>query len=198
MEMERLNSEASIRRATRADLPAMMAILNAEISESVSCFRTRPLEGREAEAWWRGRQEGRYPAWVATSRLSNAVPIGSAAKSGTASAADAGGEQVLGWASVSRWSAYDGYDRTAEVSIWILPAAQGRGLGRRLFAELFAYSRDAFGVLLSRIEASNEASIALHEKFGFTRVGTMHRVGEKFGRLLDVVIMECQLDGDTR
>jgi phosphinothricin acetyltransferase len=161
-----------IRFAERADLPAMIDILNREILESVSCFRIRPLDAQDSERWWQGREGGRFPAWVATD----------------------GGGRVVGWASLSRWSAYEGYARTAEVSIWIVPRAQGQGLGRRLFARLLEGAQPHFRVLLSRIEASNRASIALHEKFGFRAVGTMHRVGEKFGRLLDVLIMECQLE----
>ncbi|WP_164100440.1 GNAT family N-acetyltransferase [Candidatus Laterigemmans baculatus] len=161
----------TLRLATESDLPAIAAILNREIAETVNCFRTRPLSPADAEQWWRARENGRYPAWVAE--------------------IDA---EVVGWASLSRWSAYEAYDGTAEVSVWVLPVAQRQGLGKRFFRELLAFATAAeFRVLLSRIEAENQPSLRLHEQFGFTPVGTMHNVGEKFGRLLDVVIMERQL-----
>lgn len=160
-----------VRLATEEDLPDIAAILNYEIDHTVRCFRTRRLTEEDARQWWRGREGGRYPAWVGQQ-----------------------GSQIVGWASLSRWSAYEAYDGTAEVSIWIRPPAQGRGLGRQFFTTLIEHASEAgFRVLLSRIEATNEPSLALHERFGFTRVGTMHRVGEKFGNLLDVVIMERQL-----
>lgn len=166
-----MSDATTVRLATEADLPEIASILNYEIDHTVNCFRTRTLTEEDAWQWWQGRETGRYPAWVAEQE-----------------------SQIVGWASLSRWSAYEAYDATAEVSIWIRPAAQRRGIGRRFFTVMIEHAISAdFRVLLSRIEAANEPSLLLHERFGFTRVGTMHRVGEKFGRLLDVVIMERQL-----
>lgn len=161
----------TVRLATESDLPDIASILNREIDESVNCFRTRPLSPTDARRWWRGRENGRYPAWVG--ELDS---------------------QVVGWASLSRWSAYEAYDATAEVSVWVLPVAQRRGLGKLFFRQMIEFAASSgFRVLLSRIEAQNQPSLRLHERFGFTRVGTMHNVGEKFGQLLDVVILELQL-----
>ena len=166
-----MNAEIIIRPANYADLPAMMQILNHEIKHTVNCFRMRPMTAGDAEKWWKARENGRYPAWVAMRQ-----------------------EQVVGWGSVSRWSAYEAYDGTAELSIWIAPEARRQGLGKRLMQTLIEFASGAsFRVLLSRIEAENEASIALHVAFDFSKVGTLSNVGEKFGRLLDVVIMELQL-----
>lgn len=162
-----------LRLATLADVPQMMDILNHEIANTVNSFRLKPMTPQEGAKWWHAREGGRYPAWVAES-----VPA-----------------KVLGWASLSRWSGYEGYAGTAEVSIWITPSAQGKGLGKALFSLLVDYARQGrFRVLLSRVEANNRASLALHEKFGFTTIGTMHRVGEKFNRFLDVTLLELQLD----
>lgn len=163
--------EISFELATEADLPGMMAILNREIQTEVNCFRTRPMSITDQAQWWRARENGRYPAWVAKS-----------------------GQHVVGWASISRWSAYEAYDATAEISIWIKPTFHKRGIGTQLFRLVLDFARiNSFRVILSRVEAENVASLKLHERFGFTRVGTMNRVGEKFGRLLDVVILQLQL-----
>lgn len=161
----------TIRLATRDDLPAIISILNREIETGVNCFRTRPLSGADSVHWWQGREGGKYPAWVG----------------------ERGGE-IVGWASLSRWSSYEGYDRTCEVSVWIVPGAQRQGLGRQFFTTLIHFATVAgFRVILSRIEARNVASLALHHAFGFTVIGTMHKVGEKFGQRLDVVMMELHL-----
>lgn len=161
-----------VRLATESDLPAIASILNREIEHSVNCFRTQPLTDQDALQWWRGREGGRYPAWVGEVE-----------------------DCVVGWASLSRWSAYEAYAATAEVSVWILPEIQRRGLGKKFFAQMLEFAVDSgFRVLISRIEAQNEPSLRLHQRFGFTTVGTMHHVGEKFGQLLDVVIMERQLN----
>lgn len=163
----------TVRLATESDLPGIASILNREIEQTVNCFRTRPLTPTDARQWWRARENGRYPAWVA--ELDS---------------------QVVGWASLSRWSAYEAYDATAEVSVWVLPIAQRQGLGKQFFSEMIEFAvGSGFRVLLSRIEAQNHPSLRLHERFGFTPVGTMHNVGEKFGQILDVVIMERQLSG---
>ena len=149
----------------------MMAILNHEIHSGVNCFRTIQMSEQDQEKWWRGREDGRHPAWVATIE-----------------------GDVVGWSSITRWSAYEAYDATVEISIWIRPDAQRRGIGRSLFQTTIDYARQAnFRVILSRIESENTASLKLHEKFGFQTVGHLHRVGEKFGRLLDVLILEYQL-----
>lgn len=173
MPAESANPTSQIRFevAREGDLPGMMRILNKEIETGVNCFRMKPLSPVDQSNWWRARENGRYPAWVA--------------KCGAA---------VVGWASLSRWSAYEAYDGTAEISIWIAPEFHRRGIGRELFKRVIEFAeRNRFRVILSRVEAQNAASLALHESFGFTTVGTMNNVGEKFGRLLDVVILQLQL-----
>jgi len=160
-----------------------MEILNHEITTGVNCFRIGPFDDAEAEKWWQGREGGKYPAWI----LEQPINTGGSQDS-------SGLYRVMGWGSLSRWSSYEGYDRTAEISIWLRPAAQGRGYGKQLFGEILRGAQGSgFRVILSRIEATNRPSIALHARFGFRPVGTLHRVGEKFGRLLDVLLMELEL-----
>ncbi len=170
-------AEVLIRDVRKTDVAAAVHLLNREILAGVNTFRIAPIDDAGAAKWWRDRGDGCYPAiaaWDAETRM-------------------------IGWAALSQWSLYEAYRRTAEVSIWIDHAYQGKGYGTLLFGRLVARARALqFGVLLSRIEASNEASIRLHERFGFRQIGTMHRVGEKFGRLLDVVMLECQLDSSHR
>ena len=70
------------------------------------------------------------------------------------------------------------------------------GAGRLLLGALIERARDAgLGVILARIAEANEASVGLFESFGFGHIGTQRRCGEKFGRILDVELMDLQLDG---
>jgi L-amino acid N-acyltransferase YncA len=99
--------------------------------------------------------------------------------------------QILGFAHVLPWSSRSGR-RVVEDSIYLGPAASGRGLGRDLLGELLDQARDA-GVrrVIAVIADRNAgASIHLHEVFGFRQTGAMGRVGFKFGRWLGSVLME--------
>lgn len=83
------------------------------------------------------------------------------------------------------------------MSIYVHPEHQGRGIGTHLLAELIRLAK-ARGrrVLIARVVDQNSGSVRYHEKLGFTTVGVMHGVGEKFGRVLDVRVMEMQLDAE--
>lgn len=100
-------------------------------------------------------------------------------------------DEVIGWASLNQWSDRSAYDGTAEVSIYIHHQFRDKGVGSILFKELIDHATTLkLHYLLSRITEGNEKSIALHLKNGFSIVGVMHEVGNKFGRYLDVTIME--------
>ncbi len=72
---------------------------------------------------------------------------------------------------------------------------KGRGVGKAVLEELVATAtRHGFHACFARIVGGHEASIALHEAFGFEIVGTEREVGRKFGRWLDVIVMERLLD----
>ena len=86
------------------------------------------------------------------------------------------------------------YSSTVETSIYVHPSHTGLGLGKGLYGKLFELLEDeevhrAYGV----IAVPNEASIALHESFGYEHVGTLHEAGFKFGEFIDVVWYEKAL-----
>jgi L-amino acid N-acyltransferase YncA len=98
---------------------------------------------------------------------------------------------VIGWASLSEWSTRCSYAGTAEVSLYIKEGFRGKGAGRRLLEDIMREGeRVGLHTILSRITTGNEVSIHLHESVGFEHVGIMREVGEKFGRLLDVLLMQ--------
>jgi L-amino acid N-acyltransferase YncA len=97
----------------------------------------------------------------------------------------------VGWASLSRWSDRPAYDGTAEVSVYVDADHRQKKIGRALLEALVeAGQKGGFHNLVSRIVEGSDASIHLHERLGFTHVGVLREAGCKFGRLLDVTIMQ--------
>ena len=103
--------------------------------------------------------------------------------------------RVLGFAYASQFRDRDAYAKTFEVSIYVGPTTQRRGAGALLLHETLTTLRaDGVREALAFIgDSYNAASIGLHRKLGFEHVGTLKNVGQKFGRLLDVVIMQRTL-----
>lgn len=162
----------TIRDATVADLGAIFAIYNREVEQSTATFDTEPRVVGIDDEWLTDREVDRHPVLVA----------------------EHDGE-VIGWASVSPWSARPAYDRTAEASVYVHIENRGAGVGRALLAAAVERAREAgLGVLVARIAEARPESVGLHASLGFERIGTMRACGEKFGRLLDVELMELHLD----
>lgn len=163
-----------IRMATASDLDAIFSIYHDEVLHGVATFDTEEYTPEERGIWFDRHQSPTYPAIVMD---------------------DDGA--VIGWASLSQFSTKRAYDRTAEVSVYVHTDHRGRGVGKRLLAELLQLGRErGLGVLLARIAAEQVPSIGLHLSLGFQHVGTMRRVGEKFSRILDVELFDYQLDGE--
>ena len=108
--------------------------------------------------------------------------------------AEAGG-QVVGYALAGPYRDRAAYRHTVEDSIYLQPGHERRGIGRALLMRLIAECRDrGIHQIVSIIGGSgNHASIALHRRAGFRHVGVFERVGVKFGRELDTVLMQLDL-----
>lgn len=106
--------------------------------------------------------------------------------------------QVLGHCYAHRWKERAAYARTWESTIYLAPQACGKGVGQALMQELISRCRAAgCRVLIACITQGNERSCRFHESLGFRRVSHFHAVGEKFGKLLDVVDYQLNLTGAT-
>lgn len=103
--------------------------------------------------------------------------------------------RVMGFAYAGQFRDRPAYARCFEVSVYSAPTTLRMGAGSLMLAQVLANLReDGVREALAFIgDSANAASIALHRKLGFTQVGVLSRVGEKFGRLLDVVIMQRSL-----
>jgi phosphinothricin acetyltransferase len=162
----------SIRPATAADLPAMTAIYAQAVLTGTGTF--------EIDAPGLDEMQRRHADVLAKS-LPWLVAEGS------------GG--VLGYAYANHFRPRLAYRFSLEDSVYLHPDARGRGIGRLLLAELLARC-EALGArqMLAVIgDSDNAASVALHRGLCFTPVGTFKDVGRKFGRWLDVVLMQRAL-----
>ena len=166
-----------IRPATMADSPAIRRIRNAAVRESLAIWTSIEQDHAGAEAW-----------------------LAPMVQRGTALVAHVSGEphDVVGFAVAGPWHSYEGYARTVEDSIYLSPAAQGKGLGARLLAALIEASRRAGDrTMIALIEAGHATSVRLHERYGFTTVGTVPQAGEKHGQILDLTLMSRCMKGPT-
>lgn len=104
------------------------------------------------------------------------------------------GDAVLGFARYFPFRGGAGYRFTAEHTIMLLPSAQGRGVGRALLGTLCESARvDGMHIVLAACSAENAGAIAFYQAAGFTRVATLPDVGFKFGRWIDLVLMQKRL-----
>ena len=95
--------------------------------------------------------------------------------------------EVVGYAYATPWRARPAYRTSVETSVYVREGMGGRGVGASLYRLLLAQLRDTgYHMAIGGIAQPNAASVALHEKCGFTKVAHFREVGRKFGRWVDV------------
>jgi phosphinothricin acetyltransferase len=98
---------------------------------------------------------------------------------------------IIGWASLSKYSTRCAYSNTAEISTYVLEDYQNRGVGNKLIEKIIEQGKQVgLHTILARITEGNDISIKLHEKYGFSHIGVLKEVGNKFGKTLDVILMQ--------
>lgn len=165
--------EYSYRDVVAEDLPDILEIYNHYVLNSVVTLDEKPMTLAALRRKFAKTQEKKMPFIVAVN------PAG----------------QILGFAYVYPWREKAAYRFTVENAIYLGPAATGKGLGKALLGELIERARAAGLKEMIAVIADKgaEASIAMHEKFGFKEVGHMGKVGFKFDRWLGSVLMQKSL-----
>jgi phosphinothricin acetyltransferase len=108
-------------------------------------------------------------------------------------------ERVIGYAGTGSYRSKGAYDTTVETTIYVAPVAVGGRIGTRLYRALFdAIANEGIRRIVAGITLPNDASVKLHERFGFTRVGVFAENGRKFGRYWDVLWMERKRSNPDR
>ena len=98
---------------------------------------------------------------------------------------------LVGWACISPWSDRAAYNITGETSFYVKSEFRGRGIGRKLKSHIAAEARRlGYHSLIARVAEGSDASLHINKSAGYKHVGTMREVGRKFGKLLDVHILQ--------
>lgn len=165
--MQEVSNLVTIRKATLVDLPAITDIYNEAILNTTATFDTQPKTLSEQQVWYDNHQH-KHPILVAEQ-----------------------GSLVVGWASLSKWSDRCAYSDTSEASIYIRKEYRGKGTGKLLLKRLIQEGKNIqLHTVIARIAGDNQASIKLFRSIGFQDIGTMKEVGCKFGKLLDVNLLQ--------
>jgi phosphinothricin acetyltransferase len=161
-----------VRAATERDLEAVNDIYNAYVVASHATFDLTPVGSAHRLAWFREHDDDRYRVFVSVAE-----------------------GVVTGYASSSRHRPKPGYETTVETSVYVSPDHLGRGIGASLYSALFeALQGLDLHRALAGIAMPNEASVALHRRFGFHPAAHFTEQGRKFGRYWDVDWFERALD----
>lgn len=167
-------TDVTLRPARLDDAEATRQIYNVEVIESTITFDLVPRSLEEQRRWLSARS-GVHAVIVAEDRSTG---------------------DVVGFASLSPWRDRPAYATSVEDSVYVHRDHRGRGIGRLLLADLVAVATaHGFHAMFARIVEGHEPSIALHRSLGFEIAGVEREVGRKFGRWLDVVVMELLLSG---
>jgi L-amino acid N-acyltransferase len=161
-----------IRDAGEGDLAGILAIYNEVIATSTAVYSSTPVTLEDRRAWWQARTTQGYPVLVA---------------------ADASG--VVGFSTFGDFRTWPGYRYTVEHTVHVRSDRRGTGVGQQLVRALFPRA-SALGkhMMIAGVDAANAGSIRFHERLGFRSAGHLKEVGWKFGRWLDLVFLQRELE----
>jgi len=169
--------DVQIRDAQDADLPSILQIYNDAVQNSTAIWNDRVVDLDNRRAWLAERHAQGYPVLVAVDD----------------------DQRIAGYASFGPWRPHDGFRHSVENSVYVGPDHRGSGIGRSLMQALIARARELEKhVMIAFIESENRASVHMHQQLGFIHVGQMRQVGCKFGRWLDLTMMQLTLGASPR
>ncbi len=156
-----------IRLAQQEDLGAMLAIYNYEVVNGTATLDIHPRSMEDWQIWF-----------DAHNRAGENHPLYVAEENGT----------VLGYVSLSSYRVKEAYRSTVELSVYVDPAHRREGIASAMMEFILRLAKEDTSIhhIISVITSGNDASIQLHEKFGFTYRGTIPEVGMKHGKMMDI------------
>jgi phosphinothricin acetyltransferase len=144
---------------------AILAIFNEAINNSTALYDYKPRTIEMMTGWFDAKLKGKFPV------------IGIENDSG----------DLMGFGSYGTFRAWPAYKYSVEHSVYVDARFRGQGIGKRLLQEVIAAAQgQSYHILVGGIDATNSASIRLHETLGFVYSGTIRQAGFKFGRWLDL------------
>jgi phosphinothricin acetyltransferase len=159
-----------IRLATESDLVAINDIYNHYVFRS-TCTYQEEAEPIELRWTWFANHGEKYPVTIATID-----------------------DRIVGWGALSRYHPRSAYGKTVENSVYVHHEMHRRGIGAAILMDSIVRARALqYRTIIASIDGDQTASLALHAKFGFEKVGHFKEVGFKFGRWLDVVYLQLML-----
>lgn len=157
----------NIRHATEADLPRIVEIYNSSIPGRRATAELEPVSVESRLAWLQGHTPSRHPLWVCEHE-----------------------GQIVGWVALRPFYGRPAYHSTAEISVYLAPEAQGKGLAARLVdAMMDACPTLGVKTLLAFVFGHNDASLKVFERAGFSRWGHLPEVAELDTDWRDLVIL---------
>ena len=186
-----------LRDAVPEDAPAIAALYAPFVTDTTVTFEEHPPDATEI-----ARRIGEVQS-LGLPWLIAAAPADAPAAPDRGTAQTDGGTweptALLGYAYATPWRSRRGYRYSVEVTVYVTPAAHRRGVGRALYASLFARLTAAgYHAAMAGIALPNPASVALHEAMGMTQVAHFRETGFKFGRWVDVGYWERVLPTSAR
>jgi len=164
-------TEALVRPVTSGDAEAITRIYNHYILNTIITFEEQPISATEMAGRMEGVASAQLP-WLVAEQHGN----------------------VLGYTYAGRWNSRYGYRFSVESTVYLDPAAAGRGVGSKLYGNLLDILRDMkLHVVIGGIALPNPSSVALHEKLGFRKVAHYREVGYKFDQWIDVGYWQASL-----
>lgn len=159
-----------IRRARPGDAEPIAAIWNREVVDTDHTTDTEPRDVKAQRAWLAAHGDD-HPVVVAVE-----------------------GDDVVAYGALSVYRPKPAFRRTVEDSVYVGAEHRGRGFGGTVLARLLELARErGHRAVIARITATNAASLALHARHGFERIGVERETAFKHGRWLDIVVMETLL-----
>ena len=155
-----------VRTAQIEDLPELLEIYNYEVLNGIATFDSIAHTYEMRKAWFDEHNKDHHPLIVAVD--------------------DDG--RVAGYASLSSYRPKDSYRPSVELSVYVSKDHRRKGVATLLMTRILELAKedDVIHTVVSVITTGNQASVRLHEKFGFTYCGTIHEVGIKFGKLMSI------------